>query len=60
VKSRLLGGIAALVLAVVGAILLFVYVQGAANRAQAGLEPVNVLVVQEAIPAGTKASDLGT
>lgn len=59
-KSRLLGGIAALVLAVVGAILLFVYVQGAANRAQAGLEPVSVLVVQQSIPAGTKASDLGT
>lgn len=59
-KSRLLGGIAALILAVVGAALLFVYVQGAANRAQAGLEPVNVLVVQESIPAGTKASDLGT
>lgn len=59
-KSRLLGGIAALVLAVVGAIMLFVYVQGAANRAQAGLEPVNVLVVQESIPAGTKTSELGT
>lgn len=59
-KSRLLGGIAALVLAVIGAILLFVYVQGAANRAQAGLEPVNVLVVQESIPAGTRTSDLGT
>lgn len=59
-KARLLGGIAALVLAVVGAVLLFVYVQGSANRAQAGLEPVNVLVVQEVIPAGTKASELGT
>ena len=59
-KSRLLGGIAALVLAAIGAILLFVYVQGAANRAQAGLEPVNVLVAQESIPAGTKTSDLGT
>lgn len=59
-KARLLGGIAALVLAVVGAILLFVYVQGAAARAQAGLEPVNVLVVQERIPAGTKAADLGS
>jgi pilus assembly protein CpaB len=35
-------------------------VQGAANRAQAGLEPVNVLVAQESIPAGTKTSDLGT
>ena len=49
-----------MVLAVIGAILLFVYVQGAANRAQAGLEPVNVLVAQESIPAGTKTSDLGT
>jgi pilus assembly protein CpaB len=60
VKSRLLGGIAALVLAVVGAILLFVYVQGASARAQAGLEPVNVLVVKQRVPAGTKAADLGS
>jgi pilus assembly protein CpaB len=60
VKSRLLGGIAALVLAVVGAILLFVYVQGASARAQAGLEPVNVLIVKQRIPAGTKAADLGS
>jgi pilus assembly protein CpaB len=58
VKSRLLGGLAALLLAVVGAVLLFVYVQGAAARAQAGLEPVTVLVVTERVPAGTKASDL--
>ncbi|TDL41383.1 Flp pilus assembly protein CpaB [Arthrobacter nitrophenolicus] len=57
-KTRLLGGLAALLLAVVGAILLFVYVQGAAARAQAGLEPVNVLVVTERVPAGTKTSDL--
>ena len=57
-KSRLLGGLAALLLAVIGAILLFVYVQGASARAQAGLEPVNVLVVTESIPAGTKAAEL--
>lgn len=57
-KSRLLGGIAALLLAVVGAVLLFVYVQGAAARAQEGLEPVTVLVVTERVPVGTKASDL--
>ncbi|UZX04102.1 pilus assembly protein CpaB [Arthrobacter sp. CDRTa11] len=57
-KSRLLGGLAALVLAVVGAILLFVYVQGAAARAQAGLEPVNVLVITERVPVGTKISEL--
>lgn len=57
-KSRLLGGLAALLLAVVGAILLFVYVQGASARAQAGLEPVNVLVVAERVPAGTPSADL--
>ncbi len=57
-KTRLLGGLAALLLAVVGAILLFVYVQGAAARAQEGLEPVTVLVVTERVPVGTKASDL--
>lgn len=57
-KSRLLGGLAALLLAVVGAILLFVYVQGASARAQAGLEPVNVLVVTERVPAGTPTTDL--
>jgi pilus assembly protein CpaB len=58
VKSRLLGGLAALLLAVVGAVLLFVYVQGASARAQAGLEPTNVLIVTEQVPAGTKSSDL--
>ena len=57
-KSRLLGGIAALLLAITGTVLLVVYVQGADNRAAQGLEPVNVLVVKESIPAGTKAEDL--
>jgi pilus assembly protein CpaB len=58
VKSRLLGGIAALLLAITGTALLVVYVQGADNRALQGLDPVNVLVVKESIPAGTKAEDL--
>ncbi|WP_181038731.1 Flp pilus assembly protein CpaB [Arthrobacter sp. Y81] len=57
-KSRLLGGIAALLLAITGTVLLVMYVQGADNRAAQGLEPVNVLVVKESIPAGTKAEDL--
>lgn len=57
-KSRLLGGIAALVLAVIGTVLLVVYVQNADNRAAQGLDPVNVLVVKESVPAGTKAEDL--
>ncbi|UKA61881.1 Flp pilus assembly protein CpaB [Arthrobacter sp. FW306-04-A] len=58
-KSRLLGGIAALLLAVVGAVLLVVYVQGADARAAKGMEPTDILVVRDAIPAGTKAEDLG-
>jgi pilus assembly protein CpaB len=57
-KSRLLGGIAALVLAIIGTVLLAVYVQGADARAAQGLEPVNVLVIKESVPAGTKAEDL--
>jgi pilus assembly protein CpaB len=50
--------LAALLLAVVGAVLLFVYVQGASARAQAGLEPVNVLIVTERVQAGTPSSEL--
>ena len=59
-KARLLGGIAALLLAVIGTVLLVTYVQGADKRAQQGLDPVNVLVVKERIPAGTKAEDIGS
>lgn len=59
-KSRLLGGIAALLLAIIGTVLLVVYVQGADARAAQGLNPVNVLVVKESIPAGTKAEDLNS
>lgn len=57
-KSRLLGGIAALVLAVFGTALLVVYVQGADARAAQGLDPINVLVIKEPVPAGTKAEEL--
>lgn len=57
-KTRLLGGIAALLLAIIGTVLLVMYVQGADSRAAQGLDPINVLVVKETIPAGTKAEDL--
>ncbi|MFP3578069.1 RcpC/CpaB family pilus assembly protein [Arthrobacter sp. SIMBA_036] len=59
-KTRLLGGIAALLLAVIGTVLLVSYVQGADKRAQQGLNPVTVLVVKERIPAGTKAEEIGS
>lgn len=52
-KSRLMAGLAAVVLAIVGAILVVSYAQGADTRAVQNLEPVSVMVVQKAIPAGT-------
>jgi pilus assembly protein CpaB len=58
-KARLLGGIAALVVAVIGTVLLFNYVQGADRRALANTETEDVLVVKQNVPAGTPASQLG-
>lgn len=52
-KSRLLAGAAAVVLAIIGAMLVMSYAQSADQRAVKNLEPVTVLVVQTAIPAGT-------
>jgi hypothetical protein len=46
VKSRLLAGAAAVVLALVGAMLVITYAQGADQRAVKNLEPVEVLVVK--------------
>ncbi|VXB66262.1 Flp pilus assembly protein RcpC/CpaB [Arthrobacter sp. 9AX] len=52
-KSRLLAGTAAVALALVGALLIVFYAQGADQRALRTLETVDVLVVKTAIPAGT-------
>lgn len=57
-KTRLLGGLVALLLAIVGSVLMFNYAQAADTRAQQGLEPVEVLVVEKAIKAGTPVSQL--
>lgn len=59
-KSRLLAGIAALVLAIVGALLVVSYAQGADTRAVQGLDPLAVLVVKKAVPAGTPVEALKT
>lgn len=59
-KSRLLAGSAAVVLAIVGAILIISYGQGADQRAVKNLEPVKVLVVKTAIPAGTPVESMAT
>ncbi|MFF2244766.1 Flp pilus assembly protein CpaB [Arthrobacter sp. NPDC058130] len=53
-----MAGIAALVLAVVGAFLVVSYAQGADARAVQGLEPQDVLVVSKTVPAGTSVETL--
>lgn len=57
-KSRLLAGIGAAVLALIGVIMVFNYAQGADRRAVQDLEPVDVLVVQKQVPAGTPVESL--
>lgn len=47
-----------MVLAIVGAVLVVSYAQGADSRAVQNLDPVSVLVVQKAVPAGTPVSSL--
>lgn len=58
-KSRLLGGVAAAVLALLGAVLVYSYAANADARAMAALTPTNVLVVRQAVPEGTSVADLG-
>lgn len=58
-KARLLGGIAALVVAIIGTVLLFNYVQGADRRALANVETEDVLVVKQEVAPGTPANQLG-
>lgn len=57
-KSRLVAGTAAVALAIVGALLIIFYAQGADQRAIATTQPVDVLVVKTAIPAGTPVKDM--
>lgn len=57
-KSRLVAGLAAVVLAIIGAVLTFSYAQGADQRAVQNLDPVDVLVVKTAVPAGTPVESL--
>ena len=57
-RRRFLAAIAALVLLVAGTAVLLGYVNGAEARAFAGARTVEVLVVDEVIPAGTSGSEL--
>ncbi|QTG80818.1 Flp pilus assembly protein CpaB [Arthrobacter crystallopoietes] len=58
-KSRLLAGFLAVVLALVGGLLVFAYAGNANDRAMAEMEPANVLVVASQVPAGTAVEALG-
>lgn len=53
---RIVAALVATVLAVVGLGLVVLYVQGADERAAAGLEPTEVLVVTQEIPVGSPAT----
>lgn len=57
-KRRILGVLAAVVLAAAGTFMLLAYVNSADDRALAGQETVGVLVVSRPVPRGTPATDL--
>ena len=57
-KRRIFAAVAALLMAAVGAVQLYSYVQHADQRAMAGLETSEVLVVEEPIAEGTPADQL--
>ena len=58
-KTRIIGAITALILAVVGAFFLVTYVRGADARAQEGAELADVYVVTTEIPSGTAGESVG-
>jgi len=58
-KRRIVAAITALLLAGVGAVVLFAYVGNADRRALAGMQPADVLVVTALVPEGTTAEALG-
>jgi pilus assembly protein CpaB len=58
VRRRLLAAAAALVLAVAGTVVLLAYVRGADARALAGVQTVEVLVVDTLVPEGTAGDAL--
>ncbi|GAA4375692.1 Flp pilus assembly protein CpaB [Agromyces bauzanensis] len=57
-KTRIIGAVVALVLAVVGAFVLINYVQGADARAAEGAELVDVYIVDELIPRGAAGESI--
>jgi Flp pilus assembly protein CpaB len=58
-KTRIIGAVVALVLAIIGTFILVTYVRGADARAAAGAEFVDVYVVNESVPKGTNGQEIG-
>jgi len=59
-KTRLIAGAIAVVLAATGTVLVLSYVRGADARAMSGLDTVEVLIADAPIAAGTPAADLAS
>lgn len=57
-KTRIIGAILALVLAVIGAVVLVTYVRGADARAAEGAELEDVYIVEAEIPQGTRGEEV--
>ena len=57
-NKKVVGVIAAAVMAVIGTVILVVFVRGAEDRALEGEELVTVLVTEQQIPAGTPAAQM--
>ena len=57
-QRRVIAAVAAVVLAGIGAVLLYTYVSNADARAMASMETTDVLVATKTIPAGTSGADL--
>jgi pilus assembly protein CpaB len=57
-QRRIIAAVAAVLLAGIGAVLLYSYVNTAEARAMAKMDTTTVLVVSRAVPAGTPGSDL--
>ncbi|MDE0801995.1 MAG: hypothetical protein OSA99_01605 [Acidimicrobiales bacterium] len=57
-NKKVVGVVAAAVMAVIGTVILVVFVRGAEDRALEGEELVTVLVTEQQIPAGTPAAQM--
>ena len=57
-RTRIIAGVVAVVLAIAGTVMLLSYANGANSRALAGTQPVTVLVLSQPVPKNTAGKDL--